>query len=115
LMQQRRLAREREFSEQLSRAHSLAEANHKIALRYAQYDHLTQLPNRSSLLDAMARYMRFARTRNRELGVLLVNLDQFQQINDSLGHSLGDRILKTSGERLSAAAQADDYVARIGS
>lgn len=114
LAQRRRLARERDFNEQLSRAHSLAEANHQMALRYAQNDPLTQLPNRSSLMDALARYMRFTRSRRKTLAVLLINLDRFQQLNDSFGHAVGDRVLKTIAGRLEEYVGENDFVARVG-
>ena len=114
LAQRRRLARERQFNEELSRAHSLAEANHQMALRYAQNDVLTQLPNRSSLLDAMARYMRFARSRHKRLAVVVVNLDRFQQVNDSFGHAIGDRVLKSIAARLEEFIGENDFLARIG-
>ena len=112
----RKLARERRFSEDLANAHSLAEANHQLALRHAQFDHLTQLPNRASLLDALARYMRSARTHEQAFALLLLNLDRFQRINDTIGHALGDNVLKLSAERLVAAIEPDhDLLARVGS
>lgn len=110
-----KLAREREFNETLVSAHSLAEANHQLALRYAQYDNLTQLPNRASLMDALGRYMRFARSQDREIALFLINLDRFQRINDTIGHNLGDHVLKVTAERLQAATDADDLLARVGS
>jgi diguanylate cyclase (GGDEF)-like protein len=110
-----KLAREREFNETLTSAHSLAEANHQLALRYAQYDNLTQLPNRASLMDALGRYMRFARSQEREIALFLINLDRFQRINDTIGHNLGDRVLKVTAERLQAATDNDDLLARVGS
>ena len=94
--QRRKLQREREFSESIASAHSLAEANHQMALRYAQFDSLTQLPNRASLLEALGRYMRFARAQQRQVALLLINLDRFQRINDTLGHNLGDQVLKVT-------------------
>lgn len=111
----RKLAREREFSEDLANAHSLAEANHQLALRHAQFDHLTQLPNRASLLDGLGRYMRFARSQGSVIALLLLNLDRFQRLNDTIGHALGDNVLKLSAERLLAAIDPDDLLARVGS
>jgi diguanylate cyclase (GGDEF)-like protein len=113
--QRAKLVREREFNESLTSAHSLAEANHQMALRYAQYDNLTQLPNRASLMDALGRYMRFARSQQREIALFLINLDRFQRINDTIGHNLGDRVLKVTAERLQAATDSDDLLARVGS
>ena len=113
--QRAKLARAREFSERLASAHSLAEANHQLALRNAQYDSLTQLPNRASLMDALGRSMRFARSQRREIALFLVNLDRFQRINDTIGHNLGDHVLKVTAERLLAAVDAGDVLARVGS
>jgi diguanylate cyclase (GGDEF)-like protein len=112
--QRAKLARERAFNERLARAHSLAEANHQMALRYAQYDHLTQLPNRNSLTAALGRYLRFARAQGTPLALLLVNIDRFQRINDTLGHRLGDRLLRDTAARLQAVMGSDDFVARVG-
>jgi diguanylate cyclase (GGDEF)-like protein len=114
-IQRAKLRREREFSESIASAHSLAEANHQMALRYAQFDNLTQLPNRASLLEALGRYMRFARVQHRQMALLLINLDRFQRINDTLGHSLGDQVLKATAECLQKAKVDDDYLARVGS
>jgi diguanylate cyclase (GGDEF)-like protein len=115
LVQRRKLRREREFSDSIASAHSLAEANHQMALRYAQFDNLTQLPNRASLLEALGRYMRFARVQQRQMALLLINLDRFQRINDTLGHNLGDQVLKVTAECLQKANVGDDYLARVGS
>ncbi|HTD28790.1 MAG TPA: EAL domain-containing protein [Xanthomonadaceae bacterium] len=114
-VQRRKLKRERDFSESLASAHSLAEANHQMALRYAQFDNLTQLPNRASLLDALGRYMRFARSQKRQMALLLINLDRFQRINDTIGHNLGDLVLKVTAEQMQQAKADDDYLARAGS
>jgi diguanylate cyclase (GGDEF)-like protein len=114
-VQSAKLRREREFSESIASAHSLAEANHQMALRYAQFDSLTQLPNRASLLEALGRYMRFARVQRRQMALLLINLDRFQRINDTLGHNLGDQVLKITAEYLGKTKSGDDYLARVGS
>lgn len=111
----RKLARERRFNEELASAKSLAEANQQLALRYAQYDNLTQLPNRATLLDALGRSMRLARAQGSEVALLLLNLDRFQRINDTIGHALGDNLLKVTAERLVAALEKDDVLARVGS
>lgn len=114
LSQRRRLAEERRISEELQQAHSLAEANHQIALRYAQSDQLTQLPNRGALLEALARRMRKAGP-HRPLAVLLINLDRFQRINDSFGHAIGDRVLQLIARRLETALEEGDLLGRTGS
>src|SRR4029079_19600966 len=69
----------------------------------------------ASLMDALGRYMRFARSQQREIALFLINLDRFQRINDTIGHNLGDHVLKVTAERLQAARDPDDLLARVGS
>lgn len=114
LAQRRRLARQEAFNLELRKANSLAEANHQMALRYAQFDQLTQLPNRTALLDTLGRHMRAAAASGRHLGVLLINIDRFQRINDSFGHAVGDRVLKSIAERLELLIATGDALARVG-
>lgn len=87
---------------------------HAELLRMARYDELTDLPNRRLLHDRMT--LAFARTR-REQGqaaILYINLDNFKQLNDSLGHSFGDLILKEVARRLKQCVRDEDTVARVG-
>lgn len=83
-------------------------------MRLAHFDHLTGLPNRVELMDQMADLIAFARVGSRSLGVVFMDLDRFKAINDSLGHTAGDRLLKTLAGRLSAILRGDDLLARIG-
>lgn len=115
LGQRAKLARQRAVNDEISRAWSLAEAGQQLAQRHALYDQLTQLPNRLSLVEALGRHIRAAREDGRPLALLLVNLDRFQQINDSIGHALGDRVLQLTAERVQRVAGADRYLARVGS
>ncbi len=84
-------------------------------LRYlANYDTLTGLPNRALLSERLARAIVKARRQDTRVAVLFLDLDRFKDINDSLGHSAGDRILKASAARLLATAGPGDTVARLG-
>jgi diguanylate cyclase (GGDEF)-like protein/PAS domain S-box-containing protein len=83
-------------------------------LRLAHFDHLTGLPNRIELMDQMAEMIAFARLSSRSFGVVFMDLDQFKSINDSLGHTAGDRLLRTLAGRLSSILRGDDLMARIG-
>lgn len=112
--QRKRLRQERAFSAQLAQKETLAAANEALALRYAHYDQLTQLPNRDSLLDELAARMREARQTHQRLALLLIDLDQFKKVNDRLGHKLADRILQRAAERLQNN-NPDTFVARISS
>ena len=114
-LQRRRLQREREFSERLAKAQSLAQANYELAERHAQIDTLTELPNRASLMDALERYMRISRASETPLDLLVINLDSFQSVNDALGHEVGDQVLRKTAERLGVQVRGEDWLARVGS
>ena len=114
-LQRRRLRREQEFSEQLAKAQSLAEANYRLAERHAQIDALTQLPNRASLMEALDRYLRISRANRSPLALLVINLDRFQRVNDTLGHEAGDQVLRVTAVRLGAQVRGEDWLARVGS
>ncbi|MFZ6773400.1 bifunctional diguanylate cyclase/phosphodiesterase [Undibacterium sp. SXout7W] len=80
----------------------------------AHYDALTGLPNRV-LLDERARYaISLARRTHDSLAVIFLDLDHFKDINDSLGHSLGDAMLIELAKRLGGALREDDTVSRLG-
>ena len=78
-------------------------------------DALTGLPNRSALVEAVTEATAQARCNGKAYGFLLIDLDRFRQINDSLGHEVGDRVLQTVAHRIQACLRADDVLARLGS
>jgi PAS domain S-box-containing protein len=80
----------------------------------ALHDTLTGLPNRQLLLDRLSRSVESARREKGEAAVLLMDLDRFKDVNDSLGHSAGDRLLKLVAARLEGAVRRSDTVARLG-
>lgn len=80
----------------------------------AFHDGLTGLPNRQLLQDRLERAAESARREGHELAVLLLDLDRFKDINDAMGHSAGDRLLKLVGARLLEAVRRSDTVARLG-
>ncbi len=82
--------------------------------RSAGLDPLTQLPNRALLLDRCTHAMASAKRRGSRLALLFLDLDQFKPVNDSLGHALGDEVLKTVAQRLAAAVREADTVSRYG-
>ena len=80
----------------------------------AQHDPLTDLPNRALLLDRLKQSLAGARWRERRAAVLFVDLDRFKTINDTLGHEVGDRLLRQLAERFQRSVRDGDTVARFG-
>ncbi|MBS1191317.1 MAG: diguanylate cyclase/phosphodiesterase with sensor [Rhodocyclaceae bacterium] len=80
----------------------------------AKFDALTGVANRSLLMDRIERALRSAARHKRLVGVAFIDLDQFKYINDALGHSVGDQLLRQVAERLSADIRGVDTVARQG-
>ncbi len=80
----------------------------------AQYDQLTGLPNRYLLHDRLQLACQRTSRESKQLAVLYLDVDDFKSINDALGHSAGDALLKQFGQRLKAQVRASDTVARVG-
>ena len=80
----------------------------------AFHDHLTGLPNRALLLDRLDQALGRAAGREGAVAVLFLDLDDFKFVNDSLGHTAGDRLLAAVGDRLRACVPPPDTIARLG-
>ncbi len=91
----------------------LSEAERRIhALAY--YDPLTQLPNRRLLTDRLGHAMATTARRNTLCALMLLDLDNFKTLNDTLGHDHGDELLREVARRLTHTVRAADTVARLG-
>ncbi len=79
----------------------------------AHYDALTDLPNRALFHERLRQELASAAP-DRQLAVLYIDIDEFKSVNDSLGHMIGDELLKSVARRLSACIEGSDFVARLG-
>jgi len=83
-------------------------------LHLAEHDALTDLPNRLLLNDRLARTIALARRYGRRVAVLFLDCDRFKHINDSLGHAVGDQVLRSVSKRLVTCVRESDTVSRHG-
>ncbi len=81
--------------------------------KQATFDNLTGLPNRSLLVDRIQQAITYARRNNQYVAILFVDLDSFKAINDTLGHEVGDQLLKEFALRLKECLRATDTIVRI--
>lgn len=85
------------------------------ALRYqATHDALTGHHNRVSLNDKIDKAIRVVGHGERRVGLIMLDIDRFKEVNDTLGHHVGDQLLKAVGERLATTLRESDTVARVG-
>jgi diguanylate cyclase (GGDEF)-like protein len=80
----------------------------------AHHDTLTGLPNRAMFADRAREAVSHARRHGKTAAFLFLDLDSFKQVNDSLGHEVGDALLKVIASRLRASVRGEDFIARIG-
>lgn len=97
------------------RAHmtELYESKQKLD-HLARHDTLTGLPNRMMFYDTLEHEMAAMRRSGKPLAVFFIDLDRFKEINDSLGHAVGDEVLRTIARRLKGMVREADTVARLG-
>jgi len=104
-------SKRRRKTDRLTEARAAYEA---AAAHQAQHDALTDLPNRSLLRTRLDAALLAQRQSNSPVALLLLNLDRFKEINDTLGHRVGDTLLQQLGKRLQGALWGEDLVARLG-
>jgi len=97
----------------IEQARAVIEDKNKELETMAHYDFLTQLPNRALFADMLITSIAAAQRNEQWLVLFFIDLDQFKSVNDSLGHQVGDELLKKVAERLEGLVRAEDNVARL--
>ena len=98
----------------LAQQRAVITRNTEALAQQANHDALTGLANRHLLTDRLEQALIYAHRARRVTGVLVLDLDRFKTVNDSLGHSQGDLLLKAVAQRLGACVREGDTVARLG-
>jgi len=80
----------------------------------AQYDSLTDLPNRLLFRDRLEQALKHAQRKSLFVGLMFLDLDHFKDINDTLGHEIGDKLLTSAANRIQQCVREEDTVARLG-
>lgn len=86
----------------------------ELIWNHANFDHLTQLPNRRLFHDRLAQEVKMASRAKLNMALLFIDLDRFKEVNDSLGHDAGDILLIEAARRISECVRESDTVARLG-
>ena len=107
------LAHLRDLGDRIGVAMSAAARDEQLIFQ-ARHDDLTGLPNRLLFKERLSSELSFAQREKRNLAVLFIDLDRFKNINDTLGHSAGDELLKEAAQRLRRCNRGSDTVARLG-
>ncbi|MDH4192259.1 MAG: EAL domain-containing protein, partial [Betaproteobacteria bacterium] len=103
----------RDFADRVAVAMSSAWRDEQLYMQ-AHYDPLTGLPNRLLLKDRLDIEIANCRREGNSLALLFIDLDHFKNVNDSLGHSQGDRVLKLAADRIAHCVRGSDTVSRLG-
>lgn len=102
-----------DITSRLAIEETLLEQQQELHYR-AHFDHLTGLPNRVLLIDRIEHAIQKSKRNKAEFAVLFIDLDHFKQINDSMGHAFGDRVLQEITSRFKNEVRSSDTLARLG-
>lgn len=102
------------YSLALARDISLRKQQERDIEYLAYHDALTHLPNRSLVMNRLEQALALNQRHERALAVVIVDLDRFKNVNDTLGHHIGDQLLQEIGKRFAGAIRKDDTVGRLG-
>ena len=91
----------------------LAESQSRL-MHDASHDHLTGLPNRRLFMDRLEQTVNHSERRDTRLGIMAIDLDGFKEVNDSFGHTVGDKLLREVSQRLLRSVRRSDTVGRLG-
>ena len=86
----------------------------EIIWQQANFDALTGLPNRRMVYDRLEHEIKNSLRQGKPLAFMIIDLDRFKEVNDSLGHEMGDKLLKESAQRMVARVRGTDIVGRLG-
>jgi diguanylate cyclase (GGDEF)-like protein len=103
-----------ELRQRLRRTNDELTAALEMIQKMATHDTLTSLPNRALFNEALNHAIAQAERHKRQLALFFLDLDRFKNINDTLGHAVGDRVLQEAARRLTGAVRTSDLVARLG-
>ncbi|MCJ8293190.1 MAG: EAL domain-containing protein [Colwellia sp.] len=101
------------FSQLASIAIERVQAN-KAIWRHANFDSLTGLPNRNMMREHLALALRTCQRKRTKLAIIFLDLDNFKDVNDTLGHDVGDALLVEVAKRIKSVMRENDIVARLG-
>jgi diguanylate cyclase (GGDEF)-like protein/PAS domain S-box-containing protein len=93
---------------------TIKKESEKLIWRQANYDNVTGLPNRHMFHDRLDQEIKKAHRASHQMGLLFIDLDLFKEVNDTLGHDVGDMLLLETARRISSCIRESDTVARLG-
>jgi len=103
-----------QYQQELQALNKELQTTNKELENLALYDHLTHLPNRKLVQDRLLQQVHTARREKSPFSVIMVDLDRFKEVNDTLGHHVGDELLKQVGMRFKHALRHMDTIGRLG-